>query len=197
MPEKRSRAGGRTCCPTCFSPVGGGVETDVGETAAARPCSGVTLWTASRHSSRSARPCAGLFVFTIACFLAVVHENDVEPPRPVGAELDALLDISCPRGTSDEIDRARQRASRAQLIPAILIGGYNLVGIYYDDMGVGQKIQGCRRLFARNQHQGPGFGDRGEARCQADCIYRLRPSAPDTQQWSSIPRAVVEARVGG
>src|SRR6516165_11462307 len=137
MPEKRSRAGGRTCCPTCFSPVGGGVETDVGETAAARPCSGVTLWTASRHSSRSARPCAGLFVFTIACFLAVVHENDVEPPRPVGAELDALLDVSGPRGTGDEIERPRHRASRAQPIPAILISGNNLADIHHDHMGVG------------------------------------------------------------
>ena len=88
---------GRACRPASFSSaVTGGIETDGKGTAAARLCSGVTLRTASRHSKRSLRPGTGLFVFAIACFLAVVHKNDVEPPRPVRAELNALLDISGP-----------------------------------------------------------------------------------------------------
>jgi len=74
----------------------GGIETDAAETAAERLCSGVTLRMASRHSNRSPPPDTGLFVFAITCFLAVVYHNDVEPPRPVGTELDPLLDISGP-----------------------------------------------------------------------------------------------------
>ena len=71
-----------------------GVEPGAAETGDVRPRSGVTLRIASRHSSRSPRTDTGLFAFAITYISAVIDENDMEPPRPVRTELDALFDIA-------------------------------------------------------------------------------------------------------
>ena len=60
---------------------------------------------------------------------AIVDQHDMEPARPVRAELEPLLDIAGARRAGDEIDRARHGRAAvrsahcgAQPVPAVLVG---------------------------------------------------------------------------
>src|SRR5271169_6758449 len=169
IPEKWFKPGIRPGSPVRpFSTATGGAEPGAGKTGAARPRNGVTLRVTSRHSSLSPGTDTELFAFAITYVSAVVDQNDMEPPGPVCTELDALLDIAGARRAGDEVNRTRQPATGSQPIPAILIGGDDLIRTHDDDMGVGQKIQRCRGLGLGDQHQGAGLRYRSEARRQAD-----------------------------
>ncbi len=87
-------------------------------------------------------------------------------------------------------------AMGSQSIPAILVGGNDLIRTHDDDMGVGQKIQRCRGFGPGDQHQGTGLGNCGEARRQADRIPRFGSAAADPQQRPLVPGEVGERLIG-
>src|SRR5207245_4689456 len=137
IPEKRSRPGRRSGFTTGL--VSARAWRGGDKIAGSRPRNGFTSCMASRH--RSCSPPAGTIspVFGIARSLPIVDEDDMEAPRAVGAELDALLDVPRPRRTGDEVDRTRHSTALSQPIPTILIGGDHLIAPHYYDMGVGQE----------------------------------------------------------
>src|SRR5205085_9668294 len=114
--------------PPAFSPTrpspacGGGLYCG-------RPRSGATSRMARRHnpasSARRWRICRGL---------RLVDEHDMEPTRPVPAELDAPLDTAGARRAGDQVDGARPGLRRANKIPAILVTRHDLAGAQHDDM---------------------------------------------------------------
>jgi hypothetical protein len=101
------------------------------------------------------------------------------------AKQQRLLDISRPRGASDEVERARRAAfaiDAPHLGEHALVIGFDRLARQDDDMIVGQKIERCRIVRAGNERQRSGFGDPGEGRRDGVEVVPVGRAAQDFER---------------
>ena len=83
----------------------------------------------------------------------------------MGGTDDGLLDVGSARGAGYHVDGTRHAAwpiDLAQSLPGFLITGVQVFRLQYDDMRIGQEVEGGGIIGARDEDDGARFGCPGK-----------------------------------